>query len=267
MHVGPVERRVVVAPVPDDDLRLPFRPPQNLRVIDAGVHDDPLLHQRFVLFKLLDGAIAGDEIIPARKALDDLVPQIAIRHGMPGHDHLFALVLQYPANPAGCRRLAAAGPHAADRYHRPGRGQHGPAIRRPCAARHAPHRCRKKRPGQRLRMSRGSSLRKGCPGYIPPASPAGKNRFAMEGICRIRQGIVDSRGGHRPNDLMISQPDHIAGKTIPAGQDQVGLQARLFPATDLPPPFVLVPSTMFRSGRKARLSSATTSSQWLLSTR
>ena len=53
VEVGPDERRVVVAALPDDDVGLVLSQVEDLRVVDAGEDDVPCGDVRLVLLALL----------------------------------------------------------------------------------------------------------------------------------------------------------------------------------------------------------------------
>jgi hypothetical protein len=115
LDLGPEEGQIIIAPVPDDHVRLRLRAAQDGLVIDSGVHHRAMVDVRLVLLHLLDRAILGLHVLHAREALDLLPPQVAVRHRMPDHDHPLAGLTQDLAHAAARLALAAAGAHGAHR--------------------------------------------------------------------------------------------------------------------------------------------------------
>ena len=68
VEVGLVERRVVVAAVPQDDVRLLLRLRQDVAVVDAGVDDRAADDVRLVLLDLLDRAVVLLEVGDRRRS-------------------------------------------------------------------------------------------------------------------------------------------------------------------------------------------------------
>ena len=111
------ERRVVVAAVPDDHVRLLLGPREDGGVVDPGEDEVPLGQVRLVLLALLDRAVRGVEVLVALEALHGLLRQVAVRHRVPQDgDALPRLAQEVRDVP---RRLALAGAraHGADRDH------------------------------------------------------------------------------------------------------------------------------------------------------
>jgi hypothetical protein len=83
VQVGPQEGEVVVAAVPDDDVRLGLRLLEDRRVVDAGEDDAAGLQVGLVLLALLVGAAGLLEIRAAGEALHPLGGEVAIGHRVP----------------------------------------------------------------------------------------------------------------------------------------------------------------------------------------
>ena len=122
--IGPQEREVVVAAVPDDHVGLRLGRPQDRRVVDAAEHDGAGRDVRLVFLALLDGAGCGVEVGGGAEALHALERQVAVGHRMPQHRHPQPAPAQTPRQPARDLRLAAAGPHRRDGDDRQARRQH-----------------------------------------------------------------------------------------------------------------------------------------------
>ena len=76
LEVGTVERQVVVAAVPDDDVGLLLGLGQDRRVVHARVDDGARVDVRLVLLALLDRALVAVEVLERRRS--------AARAGAPG---------------------------------------------------------------------------------------------------------------------------------------------------------------------------------------
>ena len=111
VQIGPDEREIVVAAVPDDDLGLGLGGAQDRCVVDAGEDQIPDGDMRLVFLPFLDGAGGRVEIGKRCEALHALAQQIAIGHRMAQHRDALAPVAQPAREPARDRRLAAAGAH------------------------------------------------------------------------------------------------------------------------------------------------------------
>ena len=114
----PVEGQVVVAAVPDDDLRLLLRLGQDGPVVHARVDHAARRDVRLVLLPLLDGAAVPVQVLHDREALDALPRDVAVRHGVADRHHLAALVAQDADHAPRGLALAAARAHRAHRDHR-----------------------------------------------------------------------------------------------------------------------------------------------------
>ena len=140
-EVRPVEREVVVAAVPDDDVGLLLRLAEDGLVVDAGVEDAAGVEVRLVLLALLDGRLVPVEVRVGRESLDALLDEVAVGHRVADDDDAEALLLEQagevarglalagagPGGPGGDERLAA-GDHRADG---PQEHEVGPAGERP----------------------------------------------------------------------------------------------------------------------------------------
>ena len=118
VEVGTIERRVVVAAVPQDDVALPLRLAQDLLVIHSGIDGRALDDVRLVFLALFDGALVAVEIGQRSEALRALRRQVAVRHGMADHDRVPSHAAQFAGDAARDRTLAATGADRAHRDHR-----------------------------------------------------------------------------------------------------------------------------------------------------
>ena len=75
VEIRPVEREVVVAPVPQDDVGLELRFAQDRLVVDAGVEDPSGVEVRLVLLPLLDRRLVTIEVLVRGIPLDTLCGQ------------------------------------------------------------------------------------------------------------------------------------------------------------------------------------------------
>jgi len=116
--VGRVERGVVVAAVPDDDVGLLLGLGQDGAVIDTGVDDAALGQMRLVLLHLLDGALMLFQVADIAEALHSLLGQITVGHGVTDRHNPMTLLLEELADVAGGLRLAATGANGADGHDR-----------------------------------------------------------------------------------------------------------------------------------------------------
>ena len=191
-QVGPEERQVVVAAVPDDHVGLLLGALEDLGVVDAGVDDHARLDGGLVLLALLDRRMGGVDVGERREPLDAHPLEVAVRHRVPDEDDVEARVAQDPADAAAGLALPAARADGADGddrtralEHRPLRGRAAGSPRRrrarprPCAS---PRRARdpstrarpRRRAARRIRAASSSSAWIGIPsGYSGPASDGG----------------------------------------------------------------------------------------------
>ena len=85
MQVGPNEREIIIAAVPEDDIGFRLRTCDDLGVIDAGIQHVTQRQVRFVFFPFLDGALRGIQIGPVREALHRLafeIPELPTAEGV-----------------------------------------------------------------------------------------------------------------------------------------------------------------------------------------
>ncbi len=118
VHVALVEREVVVAAIPYDDVGLLLRLAQDLLVVDACIHDDASVDQRLVLLPLLDRGLVKLEVLIAGISLNRLLYQIAVRHRVANRHDAEAHVPQDGGYPPRGGALSRAGPDGADADHR-----------------------------------------------------------------------------------------------------------------------------------------------------
>jgi hypothetical protein len=139
VKVGLVERRVVVTPVPEDDLGLLLGLAEDLLVVDAGVDDEAVVDVGLVLLPLFDGGLVAVEVLVGGEALGRLLDEVAVGHRMAdGHD-LLAEVAQDAGEVARGLRLADAGAHGGDGDDGLRGAQHGPGGRAEAEARPPAH--------------------------------------------------------------------------------------------------------------------------------
>lgn len=112
--VGRIERGVVVAAVPDDDVGLLLGLVQDGAVVDTSVDDAALGQMRLVLFHLLDGALVLFQVADIAEALHSLLGQITVGHGVADRHHPMTVLLEELTDVAGGLRLAATGTNGAD---------------------------------------------------------------------------------------------------------------------------------------------------------
>jgi len=125
VHVRLIERGVVVAPVPEEDVRLRLDGFQDSVIVDAGEDHAPVGDVRLVLLPLLDRHLVVDQVLLGGEALDPLVQEVAVGHGMAHHSD--------PVSPApqdvddGTARLAFSDARArgADGHRGNGGFEHG----------------------------------------------------------------------------------------------------------------------------------------------
>ena len=128
-QVGLVEREVVVAAVPQDNVGLRLGLAQDGLVVDAGVEDAAGVEVRLVFLSFLDRGLVAIEIGVGGVALDPLRHEVAVGHRM-AHDHdLETLLLEQLRQVARGLALARAGARGARGHDWLGARQHRP--RRP----------------------------------------------------------------------------------------------------------------------------------------
>ena len=113
-EIGTDERRVVVASVPDDDVRFLLGRTEDALVVDAGEDEIALGDVGFVLLAFLDRRVGGFEILVALEALHRLRRQVAVRHRMTQHGDALARLAQERSHAARGLALARAGPNCSD---------------------------------------------------------------------------------------------------------------------------------------------------------
>jgi hypothetical protein len=125
-EVWPVEREVVVATVPQDDVGLELGLMQDRPVVDTCVHDPPGVEMGLVLLALFDRRLEPIEIAVGSVALDTLGGEVAVRHGVADDDRCDAPIGEEGGNVSG--RLALARPRSrrADRDDRTAAPEHRP---------------------------------------------------------------------------------------------------------------------------------------------
>ena len=114
VQVGLDERRVVVAPVPDDHVGLLLRAGEDGAVVDPGEDEVPLGEVRLVLLALLDRAVGGVEVLVALEALHGLLRQVAVGHRVAQDGDALARLAEQAGDVARRLALARAGAHRAD---------------------------------------------------------------------------------------------------------------------------------------------------------
>ena len=129
VQVGLEKRQIVVPAVPQDDVRLRLRLPENLLVVHASVNHQPPVEVRLVLLPFFDGTLVAVEVGVGGEPLHPLGRQVAVGHRMADDDHLLPHLLEQVAHVAGGLALATAGAHGADGDDRLAALQH----RRPAA--------------------------------------------------------------------------------------------------------------------------------------
>ena len=84
-EVGPQEGQVVVASVPEDDVRLGPRAPGDALEVDSREDDSTRRDVRLVLLALLDRAAPRVEVLERGESLHRLRCEIAVGHGVTNH--------------------------------------------------------------------------------------------------------------------------------------------------------------------------------------
>lgn len=106
VEIGPEEGGVIVAPVPEEDVRFLFGFPQDALVVDARIDDEALVEERLELLAFLDGAVVAVEILVAAETLADLPGEFPVRHGMSDRDRPLAQLPEQPHQKSGRLRFA-----------------------------------------------------------------------------------------------------------------------------------------------------------------
>ena len=188
MEVGPDERRVVVAALPDDHVCRVLGEVEDLRVVDAGEDDVAGGDVRLVLLALLDRAVGGLEILVALEALRDLLREVAVRHRMAKDGDAVPASAEDLRHAAARLALAGAGAHGADGDARlPRRRARSPAARR--AGSRPPPRARATRCASRARARRPSTRTR-------PRSPRARRR-SPRARTRAGSGCPPDTGARR----------------------------------------------------------------------
>jgi hypothetical protein len=129
VDVGAHERRVVVAAVPEDHVRLLFGLLEDRGIVDPGEDEVAVGQVRLVLLALLDGGVRRLEVVVALEPLHRLRGEVAVRHRMAEHGDALARPAQELGDAARRLALARAGAHRADRDAGLRRGEHRVARR------------------------------------------------------------------------------------------------------------------------------------------
>ncbi len=114
-QIGLVEGDVIVAAIPQDNIRFLFGLAQDGFVIHTGINNHAVVDMGFVFFSFLDGALILVQIGVLGVALNGLFGQITIGHGMPDGCHAEAHIDQDLCHAARGLALAATGTHSAHR--------------------------------------------------------------------------------------------------------------------------------------------------------
>lgn len=114
LEVACIERGVVVAAVPEDDLGFLLGLVEDGLVVDTGVDDVAGGDVGLVLLHLFDGAVVLLEVLEGCEALDLLLDQVTVGHGVADGDDFLAGLEQGVDNLARGLALAAAGAHGGD---------------------------------------------------------------------------------------------------------------------------------------------------------
>src|SRR5271167_2047312 len=117
LQIASVETCVVVAAVPQDDVRFFFGGAENLLVVDSRVNHRAVLKMRLVFFPFLDRAFIAIQIFAVGEALYGLRLQISIGHRVANDNRLPTVVPEFPRDEPRNGTLSAAGSHGAYRNH------------------------------------------------------------------------------------------------------------------------------------------------------
>lgn len=98
LKIGLVERRVIVAAIPQNHVGFFLGGTQNLFVIHTGINHGAFADVRFVLLAFFDRALLQVEIFEGGEALDRLRREVAIGHGMPDNDGLASVFAKFSGN-------------------------------------------------------------------------------------------------------------------------------------------------------------------------
>ncbi len=128
MQVGTEQWQVVVASVPEDDVRLLLGLAQDGLVVHAGEDDPAGIEVRLVLLALLDGGVVPREVVAAGEALHALGDEVAVGHGVTDDHRPVALLSEVCRHCAGGLALAGSGAHGADGHDRQA-GPHHDVVR------------------------------------------------------------------------------------------------------------------------------------------
>ena len=119
------ERKVVVATVPEDDIRLLRGGLEDAGIVGTGKHQRADGKMRLVLLPLFDRALRGIQIPEALKPLHGLALEMAIGHRMADGDHAKAALFETSREPARDLRLSNTCSHRRDCDDGNARLQHG----------------------------------------------------------------------------------------------------------------------------------------------
>ena len=93
-QVGGIEGSIVIASVPQNDIRFFLGPLENFFVVHSRIHHGPLADVRFILFAFLDRALLQVEVLHGGETLHSLRRKVSIRHGMANDHRLSTLPAQ-----------------------------------------------------------------------------------------------------------------------------------------------------------------------------
>ncbi len=119
------ERKVVVAAVPQNDVRFFLGSFEDAGIVGTGKYQIANGEMRLILLALFDGALCGIEVGQVPEALYGLAFQVAIGHRMADGDNAKAAIFETSRKPTGHLRLAHTGSHRRDCDDRDARLQHG----------------------------------------------------------------------------------------------------------------------------------------------
>ena len=109
IQVRPDKRKVIITPVPQNDIRFTGRFIEDALVVDTRVNRYTHIDVRFVFLTLLDRAFMSLQVRCCLKTLDPLHLEVTVGHGVANHGYVFTLVRQQPRQPLGQGTLASAG--------------------------------------------------------------------------------------------------------------------------------------------------------------